>query len=81
MNETDLKDRNGKVICIGDTVQWDDSEGKRTAKVVGSREHIGFKCFKNEPDNSNWAVGNTFCLDNFIYANTSKHLTVISNKE
>ena len=77
MNKTPLKDINGKTICIGDTVEWDDGiEGIRTAKVVGSEEHIGFKCFKNSVE-SNWAVGHTFNLNNFIYKETHHYLKII----
>ncbi len=80
MEKTHLKDKNGKTICIGHTVTWDDGiEGIRTAKVVGSKEHIGFKCFKNSvPDN--WAVGYTFNLGNFVYADTPNHLTIINSE-
>ena len=69
-------DRKGKEICIGHIVEWDDAEGTRTAKVVGSKEHIGFKCFKNSKPN-NWAVGHTFSLESFMYKETEYYLTII----
>src|SRR3990167_3231073 len=76
MQETNLIDKKGRTICVGDIVQWDDSEGVRTAEVVGSKHHIGFRCFKNSiPDN--WAVGHIFCLDHFMYADTQHYLTIV----
>lgn len=78
MEKTHLKDINGKTICIGNTVEWNDGEGVRTAIVVGSKEHIGFKCIKNSIPN-NWAVGHTFNLSSFIYTDTSEHLKIIKD--
>ena len=76
-DKTGLQDKNNKDICIGDIVEWDDAEGKRTAKVIYEKGEVGFHCFKNsEP---NWAIGHKFMMGHFMYANTSDYLTIIES--
>lgn len=78
--ETGLKDINGRDIEIGDVVEWDDSEGKRTAEVIRCRDgQIGFYCFKNS--RKNWAIGHTFKMKNFIYADTNSYLKIVRKSQ
>ena len=74
--ETELKDINDKDIEIGDIVEWNDGEGKRTADVIRCGDgQVGFRCFKNSKPN--WAIGHVFKMRNFIYSNTWNHLKII----
>lgn len=74
--QINLRDINNREIENGDIVEWDDSEGTRTAKVIISPYGVSFYCFKNSiPDN--WAVGQYFDLQSFIYKDTSRHLKII----
>lgn len=71
-----MLDKNGNKIEIGDIVEWEDREGKRTAQVIFENGEIGFYCFKNSKPN--WAIGHKFMISNFIYDDdTSNHLTII----
>ncbi len=79
ITDTGLLDKNKKHIKVGDIVEWDDSEGKRTAKVIFENGSVGFHCFKNSVPN--WAIGHVFFIGDFIYADTEKHLTIISKGE
>ena len=75
MEETSLFDKKGKEICVGDTIEWNDDEGKRTANVIYENGEVGFHCFKNSK-RKNWAVGHKFMIGSFMYANTSDYLTI-----
>ena len=74
-NPTGLKDKTGKQIKIGDIVEWDDSEGKRTAEVIYENGEVGFHCFKNSV--KNWAIGHKFMIGTFMYSDTWNYLTII----
>jgi len=70
-----LKDKKGKDIEVGDIVEWNDSEGKRTAEVKFENGQVVFHCFKNSKPN--WAIGHKFGIGDFIYANTEEYLTIV----
>lgn len=76
---TKLKDKLGEYIYIGDVVEWNDTEGKRTAVVISENGKIAFYCFKNS--RPNWAVGYKFKLENFIYADTQNYLKIVREKQ
>lgn len=63
-DKTRLKDKFGKNIYVGDVVEWDDAEGRRTAVVIKENGKIAFYCFKNS--RPNWAVGHKFFLDTYL---------------
>lgn len=72
-----LKDKKGIEIEVGDIVEWNDAEGKRTAKVIFENGQVGFHCFKNSKPN--WAVGYKFMIGSFMYADTCAYLTKITH--
>lgn len=72
-----LKDVNNREIDNGDIVEWDDSEGTRTAKVIITPYGITFHCFKNAFKGKDYVVSIDFPLQSFIYRNTSQYLRII----
>jgi hypothetical protein len=76
-NPTGLRDKGGYPIRIGDIVEWDDAEGKRTAEVIYENGEVGFHCFKNSKPN--WAIGHKFMIGTFMYKDTEHNLIIIKN--